>query len=145
MRMDYRLKKRVRLADLIDGRLENSGVWEQFIPGSTSDDAKCLSNGEDHLWAYADRDGFVDSLTVYGSPDNGSILAAIERTFGTEIFSENALEYWGYHTLVPPSEQAGVDCRDPASDPGKVDPSADLAREAKKFGGEVQGSAEPVR
>jgi hypothetical protein len=87
MSMDYRLKKNVPLVDLIDGRLEEFGVWEQFVPGATSDDAKCLSNGEDHLWAYADRDGFVESLTVYGRPGNGSILAAIERTFGTEIFS----------------------------------------------------------
>lgn len=146
MTTDYRLKKRVRLADLTDGRLEESGVWEQFVPGSTKDDAKCLSDGNEHLWAYADRDGFVESLTRYGRSDNDSILAAIERTF--EILSELEPQYWGYDTLLRTSEQADVTAsQEPASGHRKVELSADLAREMEEFGVEFQGfvSAEPVR
>jgi hypothetical protein len=146
--MDYRLKKSVRLIDLIDGRLEKFGVWEQFITDTTSENAKCLSDGNDHLWAYADGNGFVESLTRYGRSDNDSILAAIEKTFDTEIFSEFELEYWGYDTLPRDSEQAGaMQPHDPASGHRKVDLSADLARETEEFGVEFQGfvSAEPVR
>jgi hypothetical protein len=148
MTTDYRLKKRVRLIDLIDGRLEKFGVWEHFVPGTTSDEAKCLTDGNDHLWAYADRDGFVESLTIYGRSDNGSILAAIERTFDTDIFSKFKLEYWGYDALLQTSEKLGaMECHDPASGHRKAEPSADLAREAEKFGVEFHGfiSEEQVR
>jgi hypothetical protein len=148
MSMDYRLKNRVRLADLIDGRLEQFGVWEHFVPGRTSDKEKCLTDGNDHLWACADRHGFVEALTRYGHSDNDSILAAIEKVFGTEIFSEFELEYWDYDTLLRSSEQAGaMEHNDPASGHRKVELSADLARETEEFGVEFQGfiSAEPVR
>jgi hypothetical protein len=139
MSMDYRLKKRVRLGDLIDGRLEEFGVWEQFVPDATSEDAKCLSDGNDHLWAYADGNGFVESLTSYGRSDNDSILAAIEKTFDTEIFSELAPQYWGYDTLLRTSEQADVMAsQEPASGHRKVELSADLAREMEEFGVELQ-------
>jgi hypothetical protein len=145
MSTDYRLKKKVRLADLIDGRLEKSGVWEQFVPCSTKDDAKCLSDGNEHLWAYADRYGFVESLTRYGRSDNDSILEAIEQTFGTKIFSEFELEYWRYDTLLP--TQAGAMKLHPASSHHKADTKADLARESGKFGVEFQAfiREEPVR
>lgn len=148
MSMDYRLKKRVRLGDLIDGRLEKFGVWEHFVPGSTKDDAKCLSDSNDHLWAYAGSDGFVESLMRYGGSDNDSILAAIEKTFDTEIFSELEPEYWGYDTLLRASEQASaMPPHDPASGHRKVELPADLAGETEEFGVEFQGfvSAEPVR
>jgi hypothetical protein len=147
MSTDYRLKKKVRLADLIDGRLEKSGVWEQLVPGSTKDDAKCLSDGNVHLWAYADRYGFVESLTRYGRSDNDSIVEAIERTFGTKIFSEFELEYWGYDTLLPTSEQAGAMKLHPASSHRKADTKVDFARESGKFGVEFQAFSreEPVR
>jgi hypothetical protein len=145
---DYRLKKRVRLIDLIDGRLEKFGVWEHFVPGATSDNAKCLTDGDGHLWVHAGRNGSVESITIYGDSDNGSILAAIGKAFNTEIFSAFELEYWGYDTLLRASEQAGaMQPHDPASGHRKVELSADLAREAEKFGVELQGfiSAEPVR
>src|SRR5262249_44032485 len=148
MSMDYRLKKRVRLADLIDGRLEKFGVWEQPIPGATSDQEKCLTDGNDHLWAYADGNGFVESLTRYGRSDNDSILAAIEKTFDTEIFSELEPQYWGYDTLLRTSEQADVmPSQESASGHRKVERSADLAREMEEFRVEFQGfvSAEPGR
>jgi hypothetical protein len=147
MTTDYRLKKRVRLADLIDGRLEKFGVWEQPVPDATTDKAKCLTDGTDHLWAYAGRDGFVESLMQYGGSGNGSILAAIGKAFNTEIFSEFEPAYWGYDTLLRTSEQAGAMApHDPASGHRKV-ASADLTREAEKFAVEFQGfiSAEPVR
>jgi len=148
MTTDYRLKKRVRLADLTDGRLEEFGVWEQPIPGATSDQAKCLMDGNDHLWAFADSDGSVESLMRYGGSGNGSILAAIEKTFDTEIFSELEPQYWGYDTLLRTSGQADVMAsQEPASGHRKVELSADLAREMEEFGVEFQGfvSAEPVR
>jgi hypothetical protein len=147
MTTDYRPMKWIRFADLADGRLEAFGVWEHFVPGATSDNAKCLTDGDGHLWVHAGCNGFIESITIYGDSDNGSILAAIGKAFNTEIFSEFEPAYWGYDTLLRTSEQVGAMApHDPASGHRKV-ASADLTREAEKFAVEFQGfiSAEPVR
>jgi hypothetical protein len=120
MTTDYRLSNKIRLSDLIDGRLEQFGVREKIVSGETTNRTKRLTDGHDDLLAFADRHGFVKSLTRCGDFINGSllvvirkgslikfpmgdvgvqpILEAIEKAFDTNTFSEFQPEYWGYGT-----------------------------------------------
>jgi hypothetical protein len=98
MSTDFGISEKVRLSDLLDGRLERFGVYEHMTE-VTSDQQKCLTDGDNHLWVFANDEGFVSILTRNaggGSPDG--ILSAIAEGFRTEIFSEHEPQYWGFDT-----------------------------------------------
>jgi hypothetical protein len=89
---------KVRLSDLLDGRLERFGVYDQMAE-VTSDQQKCLTDGHNFLWVYADDEGFVRSLTRNaGNGTPREILRAISEAFDTEIFSEHEPQFWGFDT-----------------------------------------------
>jgi hypothetical protein len=98
MSTDYVPLKKIRFADLIDGRLESRNVCEHFVPSETTDLRRCLTDGGYYLWVYIDSEGFVGCITRYGGNAPGFILNAIADTFDTEIVSEYQPEFWGFAT-----------------------------------------------
>jgi hypothetical protein len=98
MSTDYCTSKKIRVTELLDGRLEAFAV-RQHLNDETSAKRKCLTDGNNFLWTYVDDEGFVTCLTRYfpnGAP--GKILAAISEAFGTDIFSEYQPQFWGFDT-----------------------------------------------
>ena len=56
MSRNYKTLKKIRFADLFDGRLERYGVRE-YNTERSNDHHRCLTDGFNHLWAYADENG----------------------------------------------------------------------------------------
>ena len=85
------------LQPLFDGRLDRFGVTESIAEGTTGK-RRCLTDGNNCLWGYVDKDGFAEftRYTPYGAP--GRILSAVEEAFETEIVSEYEPQYWGFET-----------------------------------------------
>jgi hypothetical protein len=99
MSTHYRTLKKVTALELFDGRLEACGVREEIATNETTPESRCLTDGNNYVWAYIDGDGFLDSLTRYapgGSP--AKILCAIAEAFDTGIVSEHEPQYWGFDT-----------------------------------------------
>jgi hypothetical protein len=94
MSTDYHVERRIRAADVLDGRLIAFGVGEHLGEGTT-EKSKCLTDGRNYVWLYIDDDGFVCSLSRYGANAPSKILEAIATTFDTEIFSEYEPQFWG--------------------------------------------------
>ncbi len=61
MIIDFSLEKKVSFEELFDGRLERFGIQEAIKEGSTSDNSRCLTDGNNFLWIYGDE--FVTRLT----------------------------------------------------------------------------------
>ena len=51
-----------------------------------------------YLRVYLTEDGFVESLSRYGTNAPGKILAAISEAFETDVFSEYEPQHWGFDT-----------------------------------------------
>jgi hypothetical protein len=95
---DYRPLRPIRFADLFDGTLEPFGVRGHHNDECTNQ-RRCLTDGNNYLWACADDAGFVISLTRYalnGAP--GKILSAIAEAFDVDIVSEYEPQYFGFET-----------------------------------------------
>ncbi len=78
MSTDYRTLKKVSAQELFDGRLVEYRVREQISPDTTTNDWRCLTDGNNYLWVSIREDGFVGTITRYlagGAP--GKILKAI--------------------------------------------------------------------
>jgi hypothetical protein len=95
MSTDYCLEKRVRAADVLDGRLMAFGVREQ-LSEYTTEASKCLTDGRNYIWLDINDGGFVCSLSRYGANAPSKILGAIATIFDTEIFSEYEPQFWGF-------------------------------------------------
>ena len=117
MSTDYRTMDKISFADLFDGRLERFEVREHIKAAETSNTQRCLTDGRNYLWVYAECDGTVGSMTTFGASDGstsdftvgmrgllvggnapGRILGAIAKTFDTYIISEHEPQYWGFDT-----------------------------------------------
>jgi hypothetical protein len=88
MSTHYRTLKKVSALELFDGRLEACGVREEIATNETTPESRCLTDGNNYVWAYIGGDGFLDSLTRYapgGSPTK--ILYAIAEASPPTIFS----------------------------------------------------------
>lgn len=99
MSTDHITMKKITFADLFDGRLERFGVREHIRTDTTSDKARCLTDGRNYVWTFADADGLLACLTRYapgGAP--GKILSAIAEAFDTDIISEHEPQFWGFDT-----------------------------------------------
>ena len=88
--------KEIRFTDLFDGGLEKFGVRELLEVDSKSDSKRCLTDGSYCLWVYANSDGILDSLTIYGVNQPVRVFEAIAKTFDTGFFSENQFVDWFY-------------------------------------------------
>jgi hypothetical protein len=96
MSTDYRTQKRIRMADLGDGRLEEFGVRAAVEPIQSS--ARYLTDSHNYVWVFGNKSGFVDMITCYGFNNPTKILQAIAEAFGTDIFSEHEPQFWGFQT-----------------------------------------------
>lgn len=88
----------VPMADLVGGRLTKYGIREWVVKGETTRKAKCLTEGRNFVWAYADKEGLVTGFTRYSGNWTHDIFAAIGEEFGIRIVSEHEPEFWGYAT-----------------------------------------------
>ena len=88
MSTEYRLAKDIRAADLLDGRLATCGVREH-VAKDTTPTFKCLTDGRNYLWMYADENGFVTGLKRTAGNAAAKIIQAIATTFGTDVFREH--------------------------------------------------------
>jgi hypothetical protein len=96
---DHRTLKKVGAKELFDGRLEEYGVREHINSDTTTNDRRCLTDGNNYLWVSIDDDGFVGTITRYrpgGAP--AKILNAIAEAFDTDILSEYEPQFWGFDT-----------------------------------------------
>lgn len=98
MSTEFITNEKISIADLFDGRLERFEIREQIDAPDTSDVKRCLTDGRNHLWVYAEFDGTVCSITRYGANAPRRILEAIAKIFDTDIFSEYEPQYWGFDT-----------------------------------------------
>src|ERR1700730_7557644 len=98
MSTDYRPLKEIPFAELFDTRLEKYGVHEKLGEEDITERQRCLTDGRNYLWDYADEDGVLTAVTGYGWNAPGRILGAISETFGTEFVSEYEPQYWGFST-----------------------------------------------
>ena len=90
--------KPIRFTDLFDGKLEPFGVREHINEHTTASQ-RCLTDGNNFMWAYQDETGILTGLYRFarsGAP--GGILAAIAEAFDTDIVSEYEPQFWGYET-----------------------------------------------
>jgi hypothetical protein len=79
----YPLNKQIRMTDVFDGRLEKHGVREEQTENTTST-ARCLTDGENFVWAFGSDDDPV-SFTRYAGNYPIPILAAIRAEFDVEL------------------------------------------------------------
>src|SRR6476659_5026804 len=68
----------IRMADLLDGRLEHRGV-------RTTCNEKCLTDGRNFLWVECNEEGLVTAFVNYGLNSSERILAAIAVEFDVYI------------------------------------------------------------
>lgn len=98
MSTGYRTLKKVNAQELFDGRLEPYGVREQIVPDSTTTGKRCLTDGNNYMWAYIEND-LVDCIERYASGGvPAKILGAIAEAFDTDIVSEHEPQFWGFET-----------------------------------------------
>jgi hypothetical protein len=98
MSTDFRSLTPIRFADLFDGRLDDTGVYEHQPTKEQFSERKCLTDGRDFLWAYHEDDGAA-SFTCYRLHAPQRILRAIAEKFDVDIVSEHEPEYWGFETI----------------------------------------------
>jgi hypothetical protein len=99
MSTDHRTLKKVSAQKLFDGRLEEYGVREHINPDTTTNNWRCLTDGNNYVWVSIRDDGFVGTITRFrpgGAP--GKILKAIAEAFDTDIVSEYEPQFWGFDT-----------------------------------------------
>jgi hypothetical protein len=97
MSTDFRPLTPIRMADLFDGRLNDVGVHEQHSEDTTPNQ-KCLTDGRNFLWDYADEKGLVSILCKYGMNAPQRILQSICDKFNVDVVSEYDPEFWGFKT-----------------------------------------------
>ena len=97
METDYKPLNPIPFEALFDGRLENYGIQEEHLPRSTKH-GRCLSDGCDILWCYADDSGHVRRFEGHFMHLNWpvGIVKAIAETFDTEIYSHCDYRYPDY-------------------------------------------------
>jgi hypothetical protein len=77
----------IRLAEMIDGRLEKHGIYVEEVlrrPDGTPTSAE-LSGSQGYLWVHAGDDGMVDYADSYENPDwncGAWFIEDIEKEFG---------------------------------------------------------------
>lgn len=97
MSTSYRSLTPLRFEDLFGDALAACGLREVVDPRDTTPTARCLSDGTNFLWIYADEAGFVSVMVrckLLNAVDG--ILSAIEEAFGVEIVSEHQPQFWSF-------------------------------------------------
>jgi hypothetical protein len=99
MSTDYRPLTPIRVADLLDGRLEKVGVWQHHPERKLAAHEKCLTDGSNYLFVYSNEKGLVSCFSRYmPNGDPRYILATICDEFDVDIVSEHEPQYWGFET-----------------------------------------------
>jgi len=100
MSTDYITSRKIRIEDLLDGRLEAFGVRDLIAPKNYYTEPSehwCFTDGKNFLWAHV-TDGYVDLFTSYAWSLSGRIREAISEAYDTEFFSEHEPQFWGFDT-----------------------------------------------
>ena len=98
MSTSYRSLKKIRFAELFDGRLARFDIQERVVEGMTDQSRRVLTDGRNWLLFFADEDGFLGRIERRGLNSGRPIGEAIMEVFETRIVSERQPEYWGCET-----------------------------------------------
>jgi hypothetical protein len=97
MSIDFQTKD-VCLSEVFGGRLAAYGITER-VTESTTEIHRCLTDGNNYLWACAQDAYSGDTLfTAYGCNCPSRILRAIEEVFDAFIYSEYEPQFGGFKT-----------------------------------------------
>lgn len=89
----------LQMSDLFSGRLEKHGIHEHISRMHTTDTCRCLTDGQNGLWVFADEDGLVTTMSRGRLMDLAeAIVAKITRGFGVEIVNSQFPQYYGFDT-----------------------------------------------
>jgi hypothetical protein len=102
MSIDFRPTGKIIFDDLFTttfagGRVREYVVYRDDDIG-TSETTRCLTDGENYVWAFRDDFGFVQSFTRWAGNRATFILQAVIDAFDTDIVSEHEPRYWGFDT-----------------------------------------------
>lgn len=94
----YRTSKNISMIELFDGRLDQFEVKEHVKLGQTSDNDRCLTDGQNYLWVIGGEDPDTPVIRRSGGNATGNIFWAIIEVFDTDIISEYEPLFWGFET-----------------------------------------------
>ena len=106
MSTTYVLNKQISFEELLDGRLEEHGVYEDTerfgSPGKINkgEDAyndKVLTDGMNYIGVYGDK--YVKTIQRCGTNVAEYVLDVISAVFETDYLSEHDPQFWGFETL----------------------------------------------
>jgi hypothetical protein len=87
------------MSDIFSGRLEPYGIREHISPQHTADTCRCLTDGQNGLWVFADEAGLVTTMSRGGLGDLAeAIVAKIMLEFNVEIVNSQFPQYYGFET-----------------------------------------------
>jgi hypothetical protein len=102
MSIDFRPIGKIIFDDLFTTTLAGGRVREHIVHREddieTSETTRCLTDGENYVWAFRDDFGFVHSFTRWAGNRATFILQAVIDAFDTDIVSEDEPRYWGFET-----------------------------------------------
>jgi len=105
--------------DLFGGAFEPLGIREYADPRWTTPTSRCLTDGANWLWVYADDEGAVTHMKRCGLFNIAeAILAKIHEVFGVDIVSEHEPAYWGFSTQQEWNEWQDEMAREASTAPG---------------------------
>jgi hypothetical protein len=86
MSVDFLPLQLLKMKDLFDGRLEKHEVHE-LKTKETNAKKRCLTDGQNYVWACSNKKVFVADFETLGVPDR--IFQAITDEFGVEIVTDD--------------------------------------------------------
>ena len=98
MSINYTSLTPVIFEEIFDGRLDAKGVREHKNPASTSSSCRCLTDGQNLVWLYADSDGGLADAKCYAFNNPSHILRTLQAVFDTTFVSEYQPQYWGFES-----------------------------------------------
>jgi hypothetical protein len=85
--------KKILASDAFDGRLEKTGIWEDVVPGETTEQKRCLTDGTKFMWVFLDGGGYL--WAVRGFLGIADVIADL---FQTELITEYDSQFYGFET-----------------------------------------------
>ncbi len=97
MSTSFRPLSPLRMADVFDGRLEKVGIREHISPPHTTPTCRCLTDGHNSLWVYANDEGVITTMSRGRLKDLAeAIVGRIIHAFNVEIANSQDPQYYGY-------------------------------------------------
>lgn len=120
MSTTYLFEKKITFEELLDGRLEQHGVFEdterfgtrvEIQKGESARNSKVLTDGMNYIGVYGDE--YVKTIQRCGTNIAEYVLSVIAEVFDADYFSEYQPQFWGFESLEEQdlAEMRGVEIR----------------------------------